>query len=98
MSIRQDAGKLLIYIYIKYEEGQSIKYDDIKRNSKWEDVQIRNAIKYLKDRDYVKVIFFLGGSFFIEDVYPKAIDIVENNEEFLNTFGFPRGQLENFLF
>lgn len=98
MGIKQDAGKLLIYIYKKYQEGRGVSSQEIVNDSNWDNIRTRNAVKYLKDRVYIKVIFFLGGNFFVEELYPEAIDIVENNEKFLDSFGFSRGNIENFSF
>ena len=62
--------------------------ENFKKESKWDEVRIKNAVEYLKDKGLVHINQFLGGGFIIFKIYPDGIDIIEDKHKFKNTFGF----------
>ncbi len=87
MGIQKDAGELLLYVYEKYKYGRLVSSEEIISDKKWEHIQAKNAFNYLKDRELIDGIFFLGGNFLIRKIYPNAIDLAEDKAKFKEIFG-----------
>jgi len=88
MGIQKDAGELLLYTYKKYSEGKLVTSQEVQQQTEWDDIKMKNAFVYLKDRALIEGIFFMGGNFIIRKIYPEAIDIAENEKDFEEIFGF----------
>jgi len=87
MGIQKDAGELLFYAYQKYGEGKLVSSEELQKDKKWEDVKMKNAFNYLKDRGLIEGIFFMGGNFLIRKIYPAGIDLAEDKDKFKEVFG-----------
>lgn len=89
MGIREDAGELLLFAYKRYSEGEDLtEFQEFQKESGWDDIRIRNAFKYLQDRMLIKGSQYIGGGFVIERILPDGIDIIENQNNFKEIFGF----------
>ncbi len=93
MSIKEDAGKLLGYIYNEYIKGNTIKAEDVLNETKWDGTRADIAVKYLRDVGAIKINLFLGNvnglqNFFISGLTPIGIEMIENKSKFITTFGF----------
>ena len=88
MGIQSDAGELLLFSYKMYLEGLRFGISDFYRESKWQDIRMKNAAQYLDDKKLVDFTFTIDGGFIFMRIYPDGIDIVENESKFEDTFGF----------
>ena len=66
MSIKKDAGNLLLHIYLSKIKGERfsltemIKIDDLKKQTEWDDVRFYNAIEYLDNKQFIKTNNYYG--------------------------------------
>ena len=95
MSIREDSGNVLAYIYkCKIEGNEMPNPDQLLSETGWNDVRLYNAIQHLIENKFIDGDILKGlGSTKIQDVYIKDItsfdiDIIENQPEFKTNFGF----------
>ena len=67
MGIQKDAGELLLCIYNGYTKTQSgmMMGGKIGEITNWERGRIYRAIRYLSDKEFIIVQFYLGGDFII---------------------------------
>jgi len=102
MGIKEDAGKILLFVYQEYMRGNDwIVSKDLIDNTKWESGRINRAIDYLRDLKIIKILLSLGNTkgvynFGIRGLEPIGIDIVENSKLFEEKFGFKVENLESF--
>ncbi len=96
MTIQEDAGKILLYIYDSYVNNKPKPNAQILLDeTKWDGKRIDRAIRYLNDMNTVEIIFtadnrMYGGltRFILKKITPIGINIVENQPEFKRNFGF----------
>ena len=93
MTIKNDAGKVLLFIYQCYVKDKSIDVDILLQNTTWDGDRIDRTIQYLKDIDAIDIKFILGDvngirNFLLEKVTPIGIGMIENKREFKRNFGF----------
>ena len=96
MTIQEDAGKILLFIYDSYVNDKAKLNAKILLNeTKWDGKKIDRAIKYLNDMTAIEVIFTAdnrtyGGltTFILKKITSLGINIVENKPEFKRNFGF----------
>lgn len=55
-SIRNDAGKILIYLYRKKIEGKEMKttIPDLLTETEWDKIRLHNAIEYCDNKGFIK--------------------------------------------
>ncbi len=93
ISIKQDAGNLLISCYKKYL-NKSPPFPFIAKifieEFHWDKNRIANAIEYLEGKFFLKIQRFMGGriNIIILNVTPRTIDIIEDRKRFKSYFGF----------
>ncbi len=93
MGIQKDAGEILLFIYEKYLQDETVRPEKLLSETNWDGKRIDRAIKYLKDIGAVDIILSLGNfkgiqNFIIQGLTPIGINIIENQKEFKQTFGF----------
>jgi|SRR3989338_5394285 len=94
MTINEDAGEILLFIYDCYvNDKDSVNPEILLRTTKWDGNRIDRAIKYLKDLGAIDIILLLGNeenvqNFILKNVTPIGINMVENKPEFKRNFGF----------
>ena len=94
MTIQEDAGKILLFVYDCYVSNKSKPNTQILLDeTKWDGKRIDRAIKYLKDLGALEIIFTAGQikglqMFILKKITPMGINIVENQPEFKRNFGF----------
>lgn len=84
MGIREDAGELLLYIYIKKrKEGRVPNLDELLQVTKWEPMRLAQALDYCGEKYFLNIRKFLGSykpglqQQIIADITSSGIDIVE---------------------
>ena len=96
MTIREDSGNLLLYIYkCKIKEIEILNSNQLLLNETgWNNDRLNNAIQYLVEKRFVdgNVIKGLGSTkiqhALISDITHLGIDIVEAESKFKQIFGF----------
>ena len=88
MGIQKDAGELLVYCYEEQLKGNSTDSSEFKSVSGWDITRALNAVRYLSDKGLIQGQISDQGYFFVSRLLPQGIDIIENKNEFKNTFGF----------
>ena len=93
MTIKNDAGKVLLFIYQSYIEDESINVDKLLQTTKWDGNRIDRAIQHLKDIDAIDIKFILGDvnglrNFLFEKVTPIGTGMIDNKHKFKQNFGF----------
>jgi hypothetical protein len=96
MTIKEDSGKLLATLYKWKQEGREMSNskNELLEETHWNQNRLYNAIQYLVNKGFVEgdVIKGLGSTkvqdVTIDDLTPSDIDIVEQQSEFKQTFGF----------
>ena len=96
MTIQEDAGKILLFIYNRYVNDKSKPNAQILLDeTKWDGKRIDRAVKYLNDMNAIEMIFtadnrMYGGltRFILKKITPLGINIVEDKPEFKRNFGF----------
>ena len=96
MTIKEDAGKILLFIYDSYVNNKTKPNAQILLDeTKWDGKRIDRAIKYLNDMTAIEVIFtadnrMYGGltRFILKKITPLGINLVESKPEFKRSFGF----------
>ncbi len=97
MGIREDAGKILLFVYKKYiNEEYYLNTESIIKGTKLPAKRINSAITYLKDIGAIQITLFFGKTdgvynFEIDGLTPRGIDIVENKKKFKSIFGIREG-------
>jgi hypothetical protein len=93
MTIKEDAGKFLIFIYKEYIKGNEwLVSKDFIETTKWDAGRINRAIDYLKDLRFIKIMQSLGNTngvynFGIRGLEPIGINLIETPDEFKKNFG-----------
>jgi hypothetical protein len=95
MGIQQDSGELLLFFYDELvKKGKmSVGTQDVIDATKWDGKRISLAYHYLDDMGILKGGGGLGNIngahiFFVMRILPLGINIIENQPNFKNTFGF----------
>ena len=95
MTIREDSGKILLYIYKCKIEGKEIPHSNLSfEETDWNKDRLNNAIQYLIESKFVDGNIIKGpGSTkvqaaFIYDLTPPGINIIETESDFKQNFGF----------
>ncbi len=94
MTIQNDAGKILLFIYDSYANDRDyVSPEKLLEITKWDGNRIDRAIQYLKDINAIDIIFNLGDvnglrNFLLEKVTPIGIGMIENKHKFKRSFGF----------
>lgn len=95
MSIREDSGNVLAYMYkCKIEGNEMPNPEKLFSETGWNDVRLYNAIQHLIEKEFIDGDILKGlDSTKVQDVYIKditswGIDIIENQREFKTNFGF----------
>ncbi len=97
MGVQKDAGELLAFIYKELVEDENsaiyggISSSTIEKETTWNKHRIDLAFNYLNDFGVFKANEYVGGNFVIVRLYPKGINIIENQPEFKRNFGFSIG-------
>ena len=95
MTIRNDSGNVLLYIYKCKIDGNEISNsDELLTETGWNDIRLNNAIQYLIESEFVSgdVIKSLNSTkvqlAFITDITPLGVNIIEDESKFKQNFGF----------
>lgn len=95
MTIKKDSGNLLLYAYkCKIEGSEMLNSNKLLNETGWDDNRLNNAIQYLIRKNFVDgdAIKVVGSTkvqkAFIYDITPWGIDIIEDEPEFTQNFGF----------
>ncbi len=93
MGVQHDAGEILLFLYKSYINGQQINAKKLLETTGWSGNRIDRALKYLKDIGAIDLILTLGNiggiqNFIFKGLTPTGINIVENQKEFKQSFGF----------
>lgn len=94
MTIREDSGNLLLYIYKFKIDGKEIpRKDQLLTETDWNENRLNNAIQYLIESKFVSggIQTLVGSSKIVANVgniTNLGIDIVEKQPEFKQNFGF----------
>lgn len=94
MTIQNDAGELLHFIYNQYiNDKDFIETKKVIETTKWDSGRINRSILYLKDLNVIKIELFCGDnegiySFLITGLTPNGIHMIENSTEFKRHFGY----------
>lgn len=93
MTIKEDAGEILLFIYQCYIKDESVDESKLLQTTKWEGNRIDRAIKYLKDIGAIDIILLLGNvngvqNFILKGLTPLGINVIENQPEFKRNFNF----------
>jgi len=93
MAIKEDAGKVLLFIYQSYIKDESINAEGLLQNTKWDGSRIDRAIQHLKNIDAIDIKFILGDvdglrNFLFEKVTPNGTGMIEDKRKFKQSFGF----------
>ncbi len=100
MTIRGDAGKLLLHIYkCKIEGNEMLNSNQLLTETGWNEVRLNSAMQYLIESGFVKGNILKGKRLketgftefqaaIISDITPSGINIVEKQPEFKQIFGF----------
>ena len=94
MGIKEDSGKLLLFIYKEYTNNNDwIDTQKIIGTTKWNAGQINRVIDYLRDLGLIKIKLFIGNTngaynFGITGLTPAGLHMIEDKQEFKRNFGF----------
>lgn len=98
MSVQKDAGELLLFFYDELiKHGKTlVKTPDVLEATKWDKNRIIVAYTYLKQLSLLKSFLSrkegadldITKNFYVRGLFPKAVNIVENEVKFEKTFGF----------
>ncbi|MFH1323057.1 MAG: hypothetical protein ABIH80_04410 [Methanobacteriota archaeon] len=98
MSVQKDAGELLLFFYDELiKNGKTlVKTPDVLEATKWDKNRIIVAYTYLKQLSLLKSFLSrkecadldITKNFYVRGLFPKAVNIVENEVNFEKTFGF----------
>lgn len=94
MTIKEDSGNLLLYIYKCKTEGKEIpRKNQLLTETGWNNNRLNNAIEYLIQSKFVSgsIQSLVGSSKVranIGNITNLGIDIVEKEPEFKQNFGF----------
>ena len=98
MSVQKDAGELLLFFYDELiKHGKTlVKTPDVLEETKWDKNRIIAAYTYLKQLSLLKSFLSrkegedldITKNFYVRGLFPKAVNIVENEVNFEKTFGF----------
>lgn len=87
MTSKETRRKILEFLYQKNEEGnKEVGYKDLQKNIQASNIELQNAINYLKNDGYIHAEPALGNPFYMSWIKNKGIDLVENSEEFGKLF------------
>ncbi len=94
MGIKDDAIKLLNYIYEEFTENKAedIDKEQVYDNHEMEKERIHHAINYLDDENLIKVNKKLANGnkiadFYITRITARGVKSIEEEKQFKNTFG-----------
>jgi hypothetical protein len=87
MSIQEDAGEILLYIYERYisQDFEWLVLDMLEDETKWDERRIIVSVMYLKDKNLVEVDGEEEG-IIIKRVLPDGIGTVEDKGKFKGWF------------
>ena len=94
MTIRDDSGNLLLFVYkCKIEGNEILERKQLLIETGWKEYRLNNAIQYLIQSKLIDgIIQPLASSSKvianIIDINPSGINIVEKQPEFKQNFGF----------
>jgi len=98
MTIREDAGLLLKFLYEQYVDGNDsinsqLVYDNFVDWGENRAGRINRALDYLRDLNAIKITLFIGNyenvyNFLITGLTNTGIELIENNNMFQMEFGF----------
>src|SRR3990170_8508858 len=98
MGVQKDAGELLLFFYDELiKHGKTlVKTPDVLEATKWDKNRIIAAYTYLKQLSLLKSFLSrkegedldITKNFYVRGLFPKAVNIVENEVNFEKTFGF----------
>lgn len=94
MTINEDAGKILLFIYNSYVNNQTkLNAQILLDETKWEGNRIDRAVKYLKEIGAIDIVLTIGNHqgvqhFILKKITPLGINTVEDQPEFKKNFGF----------
>jgi len=94
MTIKSDAGEILLFMYDCYvNDKSSINPEILLETTKWQGNRIDRAVKYLKEIGAIDIILTMGNHqgvqhFILNKITPLGINTIENQPEFKRNFGF----------
>jgi len=97
MTISEDSGNLLLFIYkSKIEDKEMLNQDQLLDETGWNKVRLNNAVQYLIESGFIKgeVIKTVGSTkvqvTLISDITPSGINVIEieAGSKFKQNFGF----------
>ncbi|GEM_PF-6954481 len=88
VGIRQDAGELLLYVYIKKRKtGKVPSLDELLETTKWEPMRLGQALDYCGQKYLLNIRKFIGSykpglqQQIIADITSGGVDVVESSGE-----------------
>lgn len=94
MTIKKDAGELLVYFYKEKIKNKNLpQLQELISETKWESSRLGMALDYLIEKGFLKVQKFMGNhmgiqNMIIENLTTEGIDLIENEKEFQRSFSF----------
>lgn len=95
MTLKEDSGKLLLYIYkCRIQGNEMLNSSHLLNETGWDKNRLNSALQYLVERGYINghVIKGLGSTkvqdVIINDITSDGTDIIEDQPEFKQNFGF----------
>jgi hypothetical protein len=91
MEIVKNAGRVLLLVYRMYVKKKRLNPEKLLELIDISPCEADLAVKYLRDEGLIDIILTFGNHnglqhFILKKITPKGINIVEENEEFMNKF------------
>ncbi len=97
MTIREDAGRLLKFLYDQYTDGNDsigsqLVYDNFNGWGVNRSGRINRALDYLRDVNAIKITLFIGNyegvyNFLVTGLTTRGVLLAEDGNEFRREFG-----------
>jgi hypothetical protein len=91
MGIQSDAGELLAFFYVKYNNDESVDAGTLLNELKWDGKKANKALQYLRDLHAINITLFFGNvdglqNFYFSKLTPLGINMIEDKPQFKKTF------------
>ncbi len=91
MGVKKDAGKLMLYVYGRYDSPGARELDVSQKGladfMKWNEDRTGKALKFLDKLGLIDLVY-TGTGTVVSGVKAKGMSTVENKEAFKMAFGF----------
>lgn len=88
MGIQEDAGELLLFLYQEFMKPniRSVSKDSLERETGWEEHRLIKSVEYLTESGYIRTHWDRRRDFHISRLYPLAINTIEDESRFKDSF------------